>query len=66
MVRVEGPGGGRFLVHDIPLGRDLTAAVAEEITGDRADGSAELFRDSSERTVPEFINGADEIAGRAG
>ncbi|MEV0275832.1 4'-phosphopantetheinyl transferase superfamily protein [Streptomyces sp. NPDC050610] len=94
VVRVDGPGAGRFLVQDIPLGRGLAAAVAGEVTGDRAeevtDDRAEelaadcadsracdradsrvgeraaLFGDSSERTVPEFINGADEMAGRAG
>ncbi|MEV0263609.1 4'-phosphopantetheinyl transferase superfamily protein [Streptomyces sp. NPDC050617] len=74
VVRAEGPGAGRFLVHDVPLGRGLAAAVAEELTDGRADHHAQaraagrtgLFGNSSERTVPEFINGADEMAGHAG
>ncbi|WP_048832051.1 4'-phosphopantetheinyl transferase superfamily protein, partial [Streptomyces varsoviensis] len=32
LVRADGPGAGSFLVHDIPLGRGLAAAVAEEST----------------------------------
>ncbi|MCF3131682.1 4'-phosphopantetheinyl transferase family protein [Streptomyces olivochromogenes] len=52
VITVGGPGSGRFLVHDVPLGPRLAAAVAEELIA----GWTELSRDSSERTGPEFIN----------
>ncbi|MFF4761616.1 4'-phosphopantetheinyl transferase family protein [Streptomyces sp. NPDC001292] len=33
VVGVDGPGAGTFLVHDLPLGPDVAAAVAEELPG---------------------------------
>ncbi|MFE7117703.1 4'-phosphopantetheinyl transferase family protein [Streptomyces sp. NPDC057654] len=75
VVRVEGPGAGRYLVQDVPLGRGLAAAVAVALAGELPEGRIDrhaaagrtgIFGNSSERTVPEFINGADEMAGHAG